>query len=126
MAKKLVVASAKATGFFAGDNPARWRGHLKAIWPARQRLTRGHHAALPYAELPKFMHQMEHLSTAAHALEFCILTVSRSGETLGASWPEIDLDRCLWTIPASRMKAGYEHRIPLSGCAVTIGRNREE
>lgn len=110
-----VFDAAKVRGLYTGENPARWRGHLKALLPARQRLTRGHHAALPYRDLPIFMSKLrERTSIAARALEFCILTATRSSETLGARWDEIDLEQKIWVIPAKRMKAGYEHRVPLS------------
>lgn len=116
-----ILDAARVRGFYNGENPARWRGHLKAILPARQRLTRGHHAALPYDDLPAFMTDLrKRESTAALALEFCILTVTRSGETLNARWKEFDLGKALWTIPAARMKAGAEHRIPLCGRAMDI------
>ena len=74
-----------------------------------------HHAALPYDELPAFIVEMrQQEGVAARALEFAILTVARTGEVIGATWAEIDLEGCLWTVPAERMKAGREHRVPLS------------
>ena len=110
-----VLDAAKAQGLRAGDNPARWRGHLDQLLAKRQRLARGHHAAMPYAELPAFISDLRtRQATAALALEFAILTAARSGEVLGARWDEFDLDRAVWTIPAVRMKAGREHRVPLS------------
>ncbi|WP_083925664.1 tyrosine-type recombinase/integrase [Sphingomonas sp. Mn802worker] len=116
-----VLDAAKAKGLRTGDNPARWRGHLDQLLPKRQRLTRGHHAALPYAAMPKFMNDLrERDATAARALEFTILTAARSGEVLGASWAEIDLSGAAWTVPATRMKAGREHRVPLSQAAVDL------
>ena len=116
-----VLDAAKAIGFLSGDNPARWRGHLKSLLPARQRLTRGHHAALPYDELPAFMGQLRaRKSLAALALELAILTATRSGEVLNARWAEIDLGKAIWTIPPQRMKAGQEHRVPLSRRALAI------
>lgn len=116
-----VLDAAKARGFYQGDNPARWRGHLKAILPARQRLTRGHHAALHYDALPAFMAKLRaNGSLAAKALELTILTASRSGEALNAQWSEFDLDKATWVIPAARMKAGHEHRIPLPPRAVLL------
>jgi integrase len=117
-----VLDSAKAQGFRDGmDNPARWKGHLKSILPARQRLTRGHHAALPYDDLPALLTALRaKQATAALALELCILTATRSGETLNACWQEFDLKKALWTIPAIRMKAGHEHRIPLTSRALEI------
>lgn len=116
-----VLDAAKARGLHPGPNPATWRGHLKTLLPARQRLTRGHHAALPYDNLPAFMADLRaRKSTAALALELAILTASRSGEVLNAEWQEFDLAKAMWTIPAKRMKAGHEHRIPLTARAVAI------
>jgi integrase len=116
-----ILDAARARGFLTGENPARWRGHLKSILPARQRLTRGHHAALPYDDLPAFMTVLRaRKSTAALALELAILTAARSGEILNAEWREFDLGKAVWTIPAQRMKAGHEHRIPLTARAVAI------
>ncbi|EDL48480.1 site-specific integrase [Erythrobacter sp. SD-21] len=116
-----VLDSAKARGYSQGENPARWRGHLAQILPARTRLSRGHHKALPYQEIPPFvraLHKRE--AVAALALEFTILTAARSGEVIGATWTEVDLDKAIWTIPANRMKAAKEHRVPLSPRAVSI------
>jgi integrase len=116
-----VLDAAKARGLRSGENPARWRGHLDQLLPKRQRLTRGHHAAMNYVELPAFVGDLQaRQGTAALALEFAILTAARSGEVLGARWEEIDLDRGVWTIPAVRMKAGREHRVPLARRALTI------
>ncbi len=116
-----VLDAAKAQGLRNGENPARWRGHLDQLLPKRQRLTRGHHAAMSYAEVPAFMGALQaREATAAPALEFTILTAARSGEVLGARWEEFDLERAVWTIPAVRMKAGREHRVPLSRRALKI------
>ncbi|MCO6049361.1 integrase arm-type DNA-binding domain-containing protein [Mesorhizobium sp. RP14(2022)] len=116
-----VLDFAKAQGWRSGENPALWRGHLKNVLPARQRLSRGHHAAMPYGELPLFMKELRtHEALAARALEFLILTAARSGEVLGAKWEEIDFDAALWIVPAYRMKAGREHRVPLPAKAVRI------
>jgi integrase len=116
-----VLDAAKAKGFRSGENPARWRGHLDQLLPKRKRLSRGHHAALPYHKLPDFMAALRCRSAvAAQALEFTVLTAARSGEVLGATWDEIDRDKHVWTIPASRMKAGVEHRVPLSARAIAI------
>ena len=116
-----ILDAAKARGYREGENPARWRGHIAQILPARSRLTRGHHKALPYEELPTFVGKL-HLreAVAALALEFTILTAARTGEVIGARWNEVDLDKGIWTIPAERMKGGKEHRVPLSGRAVEI------
>lgn len=116
-----ILDAAKARGYREGENPARWRGHIAQILPARSRLTRGHHKAMPYEAIPAFigaLHKRE--AVAALALEFTILTAARTGEVIGAKWDEVDLDKAIWTIPASRMKAGKEHRVPLSARAVEI------
>lgn len=116
-----VLDAAKARGYREGENPARWRGHIAQILPPRSRLTRGHHKAMPYEAIPAFMGQLrEREAMAALALEFVILTATRTSEVLGATWDEVDLDKAIWTVPASRMKAGKEHRIPLSPRAVEI------
>jgi integrase len=116
-----VLDAAKAQGLRTGENPARWRGHLDQLLPKRQRLTRGHHAAMSYGDVPAFVGALQsRQATAALALEFTILTAARRGEVLGARWDEFDLERAVWTVPAHRMKAGREHRVPLSGRAVAI------
>ncbi|MGH6936727.1 MAG: tyrosine-type recombinase/integrase, partial [Methylocella sp.] len=103
------------------DNPAAWRRHLALILPKRQKLSRGHFAAMPYAEVPAFMAALrEREAMAALALAFLILTAARSGEVLGARWAEIDLAAKVWTIPATRMKAGREHWVSLSSRALAI------
>lgn len=116
-----ILDAAKARGYREGENPARWRGHIAQILPARSRLTRGHHKAMAYEAIPAFvgaLHKRE--AVAALALEFTILTAARTGEVIGAKWDEVDLEKAIWTIPASRMKAGKEHRVPLSPRAVEI------
>lgn len=116
-----VLDAAKAKGLRSGENPAAWRGHLSHLLPRRQKLTRGHHAAMPYVDLPAFVGNLrERDALAALALEFTILTAARSGETLGAQWSEIDTAAKVWAIPPHRMKAGKSHRVPLSGRAVEI------
>jgi len=116
-----ILDAAKARGFRSGENPARWRGHLDHLLAKRQKLTRGHHAALPFTEVRKFIGDLrERDAMAALALEFVILTAARSGEVRGATWSEIDLSAKVWTVPAKRMKAGREHRVPLSSRAVEI------
>lgn len=116
-----VLDAAKAKGLRSGENPARWRGHLDQLLPKRQRLSRGHHVAMPFEDVPGFMTSLRSRSAAAAlALEFTILTAARSGEVYGAQWSEIDSDKRVWTIPAARMKAGREHRVPLSPRAVAI------
>ncbi|WP_246167500.1 tyrosine-type recombinase/integrase [Sphingomonas piscis] len=116
-----VLDAAKARGYREGENPARWRGHIAQILPPRSRLTRGHHKAMPYDAIPAFMAQVrERQAMAALALEFVVLTATRTSEVLGATWAEVDLEKAIWTVPASRMKAGREHRIPLSPRAIEI------
>jgi integrase len=116
-----VLDAARAKGFRTGDNPARWRGHLDHLLPKRQKLTRGHHAALPFAEVSAFVAELrERNATTALALEFLILTAARSGEVRGATWAEFDLAKKVWTVPAERMKAGRVHRVPLSAAAVKV------
>jgi integrase len=116
-----VLDAAKAQGLRSGENPARWRGHLDQLLPKRQQLTRGHHAAMDYADLPAFVENLRaREGNAARALEFAILTAARSGEVLGARWAEFDLNRGIWTVPAMRMKAGREHRVPLSRNALNL------
>lgn len=116
-----VLDAAKAKGYRSGENPARWRGHLDQLLPKRQRLTRGHHPALPYDKLPEFMTKLrEERSIASLALHFTILTASRTGESTGARWSEIDLDKGVWEVPAERMKGGRLHRVPLSDEAKSV------
>lgn len=116
-----VLDSAKARGFRHGENPARWRGHLKLLLPQRQRLTRGHHKALPWAQLPSFMARLRQLdSVSSLALEWTILTAARSGEAIKAPRAEIDREAKVWTIPAERMKGGRQHRVPLCERCIEI------
>ena len=116
-----ILDAAKVREYRSGENPARWRGHLANLLPARPKLSRGHHKALPYDEVPALLSALRsHRAVSALALEFTILTAARSGEVLGASWEEIDFKKRAWTIPAHRMKAGREHRVPLSDQAIHI------
>ncbi len=116
-----VLDYARARGWRSGENPALWRGHLKSVLPAPTKLSRGHHAAMPYADVPTFVARLrEANSVSAKALEFVILTAGRSGEVREAVWDEFDLDAALWTIPGMRMKAGRIHRVPLVPRAVEI------
>jgi integrase len=116
---KLVLAYAIAGGFRSTDNPAA-RDLVKARLGKIQR-TNGHHAALPFVEAPAFTAELRARdSVSARALEFTILTASRTGETIGALWSEIDLKKREWVIPAERMKADREHRVPLSDRAIEI------
>ena len=113
---------ATARGFRAGENPARWRGHLDKLLPKKTKVRRiEHHAALPYREIAAFVAELRSQEgIAARALEFAILTAARTGEVIGALWGELDLADRLWTIPAERMKADKEHRVPLSDAAIAI------
>lgn len=117
-----VLAYASARGWREGDNPARWRGHLDRLLPSRSKIAKvSHHAALPHAELPAFVTKLRaHEATAARALELTILTATRTSEVLRARWSEFDLEASCWTIPADRMKAEKEHRVPLSQQATEI------
>lgn len=116
-----VLDAAKAKGWRSGENPAQWRGHLEQLLPRRQRLTRGHHKAMPYGDLAGFLADLRTRDAlAARALEFIILTAGRSGEALNATWAEIDLAKSVWTVPAIRMKAGREHRVPLTTAALAV------
>ena len=117
-----ILDSAKARGYRDGENPARWRGHLDKVLPARSRVREVEHlAALPYAKLSAFLANLRgRPAVAARALEFLILTAARTGEVIGARWSEIDLLDKVWTVPAARMKARREHRVPLSPRAFTI------
>ncbi len=115
-----VLAWATVRGFRNGDNPARWTGHLKEALPARSRISAvSHHAALPHADIPHFMSVLSaREGSSARALEYTIICAARTSEVTGARWDEIDLENRVWTIPAERMKAGKEHRVPLSPSAV--------
>ena len=117
-----VLDWAKASGYRTGENPARWKGHLDDLLPPRSKLRKvAHLAALPYAEVPGFMAALrEQTDVAARALEFLILTAARKGEVLGMRWSEIDLAEKAWEVPAERMKAGREHRVPLTPRALAI------
>lgn len=118
-----VLAWATVHGHRSGDNPARWKGNLDASeLPKPATVNKGkNHAALPYARAAEFMTDLRtREGLAAKALEFAILTAARSGEVRGATWSEIDLEAKRWTIPADRMKAGNEHRVPLPVTAVEL------
>ena len=116
-----VLDAAKAQGLRSGDNPARWRGHLDQLLPKRAKLSRGHHAAMAIDELPAFMGRLSSVQgVSAMALRFTVFTAVRTGEAIGATWSEVDFDKGIWVIPASRMKAGREHRIPLPSPALTL------
>ena len=118
-----VIDAARARGLISPNeaNPARWRGHLSHLLPKRQKLLRGHLAAMPYSDVPEFVTALRSRSgVAALALEFTILTAARTSEVLAARWDEIDTNSRVWTVPAKRMKAGKEHRVPLSERSLEI------
>jgi integrase len=112
-----VLDWARAHGHRSGENPARWRGHLRDLLPRRSR-QRQHHAAVPFERLPELMQQVRAVEGfGARALEFCVLTACRTSEVLGAHWNEIDFDARLWVVPANRMKSRRE-----IGCRYQIER----
>jgi integrase len=117
-----VLDWAKTRELRQGENPARWRGHLENLLAARSKVRQvEHHVALPFAEIGSLMGELRRQEgTAARALEFLVLTAGRTGELLGAQWGEVDLAERIWTIPAKRMKAGKEHRVPLSDAALQV------
>ena len=117
-----VLDYAAARHWRTGDNPARWSGHLDTLLPERAKVRKPqHHPALPWRDLPGFMADLtKQPGTAARALAFTIYTAARTSEVLGATWAEIDLAARMWTIPAERMKASREHRVPLSDGAMAI------
>ena len=109
-------------GFRFGDNPARWKGHLDVLLVSPGKIKKvTHHKALPYKETAAFIHRLrQHKGMVPLALEFAILTAARTGEVLGARWNEIDFEKFVWTVPAKRMKAGREHRVPLSLSCMSV------
>jgi integrase len=117
-----VLDWATVRGYRKGDNPARWRGHLDKLLPRPSQVARvKHHPALPYTEVGAFMQELRGgAGTASRALEFTILTATRTNEVIQASWSEFDLDRRTWVVPAVRMKSKREHRVPLSDAAVAV------
>lgn len=116
-----VLDAAEGEGLRAGPNPARWDGCLEHLLPKRRKLTQGHHPAMPFDEIGAFIRELgKRPALAARALEFTILTAARTSEVLGARWHEIDLASAVWTVPATRMKGGVEHRVPLSSQALAV------
>jgi integrase len=109
-------------GHRKGDNPARWKGYLDQLLPAPGKIAKvEHHPALPIDAVGGFMQDLRmREGVAARALEFAILTAARSGEVRGMPWAEVDLQASVWTIPAERMKAEREHRVPLTEAAIRI------
>lgn len=115
-----VLDAAKAKGYRHTENPARWKGHLAMLLPKAARVIK-HHEALPYVDLPAFMAALRRRTgSGAKGLEFTILTAARTGETIGATWAEIDWEEKLWVISAERMKASKEHRVPLTAEALAV------
>lgn len=119
---ELVLDAAKARGLRDGENPARWRGHLDKLLPKRAKVRAvEHHTALPWTELPAFMVELaKHGALSYAAIRLTILTACRTSEVLETTWDEFDLESYTWTIPAARMKAGKDHRVPLSDAARTV------
>lgn len=117
-----VLDWATVRGYRKGENPARWKGHLDKLLPAPKKVSKvEHHAALPIDEIGVFMRDLrEREGLAARALEVLILTAARSGEIRGMTWAEVDLDEAVWVVPGERMKAGKEHRVPLSARVIEI------
>jgi integrase len=117
-----VLDWATVRGFRFGDNPARWRGHLDKLLPAPGKVRAVKHlAAIAWPDLPEFMGELrKREEIGARALEFTVLTAARTGEILGAQWAELDLAAKVWTVPAARMKAKRDHRVPLSARALDI------
>lgn len=117
-----ILDSARVEGFRSGDNPARWRGHLDKLLPARSKVARvKHHPAMPYRDLPMFTAELRDRDCiSARALEFVILTATRTGEAIGATWDEVDTSERIWRIPGERMKAGKPHSVPLTDRVLEI------
>jgi len=117
-----VIDWASARGLRKGENPARWRGHLNKLLPARSRVRKVQHLpAMPYDDVPRFVRALRcRDAIAAAGFEFLILTASRTSEVIGASWDEIDEQARVWTVPAERMKAGKAHRVPICDAAMFI------
>lgn len=124
---EVILDWAKVRGFRSGENPARWRGQMDQLLPARSKLNSvKHHAALPYSELPDFMETLRAIpGDSAAALEFLILTAARTSEVIYAKWAEVDFKKKLWTIPGARMKSRREHRVPLSSAAIEVLKRME-
>lgn len=116
-----VLNAARAAGHRTGENPALWRGHLDFLLPRPPKLTRGHHPAMPYRDVPAFIQEIRRRpGLSARALEVLTLTAARSSEIRGMVWGELDLEAAVWVVPAERMKAKREHRVPLQARAVEI------
>jgi integrase len=125
---EVVIDAARALGHISADraNPARWRGHLDKLLPKPKKLSRGHHAAMPYQEVPAFWARLDETpGTAARALQTTILCATRTGETLGMTFDEIKSDKTVWSIPKGRTKVKKAHDVPLSDQAAAILRAQE-
>jgi integrase len=124
---EVILDWAKVRGYRSGENPARWRGQMDQLLPARSKLNSvKHHAALPYSELPDFMNALRVIpGNSAAALEFLILTATRTSEVIYAKWAEVDFKKKLWVVPAVRMKTMREHRVPLSDGAIAVLKRME-
>lgn len=123
-----ILSWAAVRKFRSGENPARWKGHLDSLLPARKKIARvQHHPALPWQDMSTFMAELkQQAGVGALALQFTILTAARSGEVRGMTWDEVNLDDAVWIIPGERMKAGRDHRVPLSTHAKAILTTMEE
>lgn len=120
-----VLDSAKVLGLREGENPARWRGHMKLLMPKQPKLTRGHHAAMPWAEVPAFWADLAGRNgMGVQALKFLLLTLGRTTEVTHVQVKEIDLKARVWTVPAGRMKGAKEHRVPLCDAALKIAKGQ--
>jgi len=121
MRLEAVLDYAKSKGWREGENPARWKGHLSNILPPRKKLSKGHHPAMPYQDVPAFIQRLtEQQGIAASGLLFIILTCCRSGEVRQAKWEQFDWDNRLWTLPASATKTKVEHRVPLTDAMIEL------
>ena len=122
-----VLDWATTRGYRRGENPARWKGHLANLLPKRSKVQKvEHHPALPFKQMAEFMARIvDQPGTASKMMIFTILTAARTGEAMGACWPEIDMAAGVWTVPAERMKGEAEHRVPLSEPALAILREMQ-
>lgn len=123
---EIILDWATAKKYRTGENPARWRGHLDKLLPSPGKITPvKHHKAVSVDDAPTFYSELQTCKgMAARALEFTLLTAARSANSLGATWAEIDFEKALWTIKAGKMKAGKEHRVPLTKSAIRILREQ--